>query len=380
MLPATKSDRPSLADVFPSCFGAVAASSNTLGLAPVDSAIVVLVDGLGAVPLAERAGHARTLSERLSKASTMSAGFPTTTASSLATLTTGTAPGEHGLVGYSVLDSDNDRVVNQLTGWDADLDPATWQRSPTMFERASEFDASAFVVAPEKFRSSGFTRAVLRGADYRSGASIEDRFDEALAISAAVERSVVYLYIAELDAVGHARGSASDAWIATLERIDAAVRDADSRLGRQTGMLVTADHGVIDTPEHAHILFDESSELVDAIRWVAGEPRCLQLHFDPEASDAERERTIAAWREHESARSWVLTRDEAVAAGWFGARVDPEVLPRIGDLIVAARKNVAYYDSRPKNQSARGMIGQHGSLSRDETAIPLLRFGAFAAA
>jgi hypothetical protein len=53
------------------------------------------------------------------------------------------------------------------------------------------------------------------------------------------------------------------------------------------------------------------------------------------------------------------------------------VLPRIGDVIVAARKRIAYYDSRPTDQSARGMIGQHGSLTDDERRIPLLGLGRY---
>jgi hypothetical protein len=57
--------------------------------------------------------------------------------------------------------------------------------------------------------------------------------------------------------------------------------------------------------------------------------------------------------------------------------VDAEVAPRIGDLIVAARKRIAYYDSRAASQKGRSMIGQHGSWSPEETTVPLLRFGAY---
>jgi hypothetical protein len=48
-------------------------------------------------------------------------------------------------------------------------------------------------------------------------------------------------------------------------------------------------------------------------------------------------------------------------------------------MIIAARRDIAYYDTRAPSQSGRNMVGQHGSLSTAETAIPLLRFGAFAA-
>jgi hypothetical protein len=74
----------------------------------------------------------------------------------------------------------------------------------------------------------------------------------------------------------------------------------------------------------------------------------------------------------------VVTRSEAIEAGWFG-EVLPEVVPRIGDLLVAARKNIAYYDARPgASAGGRSMVGQHGSWSPAERRVPLIGFGAYA--
>jgi hypothetical protein len=47
---------------------------------------------------------------------------------------------------------------------------------------------------------------------------------------------------------------------------------------------------------------------------------------------------------------------------------------------VAARRRVAYYDSRENNPSGRAMIGQHGSLTPEETRVPLIPLGQFAGA
>ncbi len=85
---------------------------------------------------------------------------------------------------------------------------------------------------------------------------------------------------------------------------------------------------------------------------------------------------LERWRATEGGRSWITTREDAIDSGWFGPEVAPEVEPRIGDIIVAARKAIAYYDSR---SSAGRMIGQHGSWTNEESSVPLLRFGAFAA-
>ncbi len=369
MLPGPQPGRVSLADVARSCLESTAGSANPLGLPAVQSAIVLLVDGLGADILRARDGHARTLAGELSKTTTIETGVPTTTASAIASLTTGTLPGEHGLVGYTVLDADHDRIVNQLSGWDDRLDPYTWQLVPTLFETAA---VAAYAVGPERYRDSGFSRAVLRGAQYRGSATILGRLE--LAVRLAREApAIVYVYAPELDQACHAHGWESQQWTDALEQVDSAVRTIVPTLGAGVGLVVTADHGVLDVPHHSHVLFDAEPELVAGVRFVAGEPRMLHLHLDQGVDAAA---LATTWRDAEGDRAWIATRAEAIEAGWFGP-VLPVVAPRIGDVLVAARKAVAYYDSRDATGHGRTMVGQHGSWSPAETRVPLLRFGAY---
>ena len=373
MLPALKTDGLSLADVMKSCLDAIRNAPNRLALPSVDNAIVVLIDGLGAEMLTARSGHARTLSGVFTPKSVIEAGFPTTTAAALASLTTGVAPGQHGLVGYSVLDPEHDRVVNQLSGWDDRLNPATWQLAPTLFETAVREGYEALAIGPERYLDSGFTRAVLRGARYVPAATIADRLERAALEIGRRGRRLVYVYVPELDQAAHAHGRDSHEWVSALETTDAAVRTLTVALGPRDGLLATADHGIVDIPQHSHVLLPDGP-LLDGVRFIAGEPRCLQLHVEP---GVDVNALVQRWRDSESERAWVVTRQEAIAAGWFGD-VRPEVLPRIGDVIVAARKAVAYYDGRLASPPGRSMVGQHGSWSSAELRVPLLRFGAFA--
>lgn len=377
MLPARRFSALRLADVFPSCLLAIEGESNVLGLPPVSQAIVVLADGLGAAAVRARAGHARFLSAHLKKADVIDGVFPSTTAAGIATLTTGMEPGVHGLVGYRVLDAEHDRVVNQLTGWDAGMDPATWQRERTVFERAADAGVPAFAIGIKRFADSGFTRAVLRGATYVTADSIADRFDAARRILASHPRALVYLYVSELDVTAHAKGWESTDWLTVLEDLDSQLARFAGELGRDAGLLVTADHGVIDVPASGHVLFDTVPELVDGVRHIGGEPRCIHLYLEPNQQRVTADSLAESWRSVEGERAWVMTRDEAVEAGFFG-RVGEAVRPRIGDVVVVARKRIAYYDTREPNQSGRSMVGQHGALTDEELRVPLVRSGAFA--
>lgn len=369
MLPAAKSHRFSLADVLPNCLEALAGRTGRLGLEPVTHAVVLLADGLGRAAIQAHRGHARTMASRIEQDQAISAAFPTTTASALATLTTGEPPGQHGMVGYKVLDPRTDQTVNQLNGFQA-TDAGYWQRRPTLFEKAQDAGVRSVAIGAPRHRDSGFTAAVLRGAHFVAGATVAERFARAKTELAAPGPALIYLYVAELDVEAHAHGLASARWVASLETLDAELAKLVDALGPRQGLLVTADHGMVDVPHGAQVVVP--AELLAGVRQVAGEPRCLQLYLeDGLAPDA----VARHWLEREDARAWVATRDEAITAGWFG-EVDPQVLPRIGDVLVAARKQFAYYVD--PNDTARRMVGQHGSLSAAETSVPLLRFGSFA--
>ncbi|KRC62619.1 hypothetical protein ASE14_01965 [Agromyces sp. Root81] len=376
MLPVPADTAPRLAGVLGSSMSAVQGVPNDLGLPQATAVVVVLVDGLGASNIQTRAGHARFLASRMAKRDVLRTVFPSTTAAAIATFATGRAPGEHGLVGYRVLDAAHDRLVNQLSGWDAGMRPEVWQRVPTLFETMRAAGIPSYAIGAARYADSGFTNAVLRGAEYRSGASIADRFAEADRILATGEHAVVYLYVPELDQAAHAHGWESDKWLGQLETLDSELAAFERRMPRGAGLLVTADHGVVDVPAHRHVFVDDRPELLVGVRYVGGEPRCLALYFEPGLEASARTALVERWREAEGHRSWVLSRDEAIEAGLYGP-VDDEVRDRIGDVIVAARAGIAYYDGREANRQAEAMIGQHGSLSDEETRVPLIRGGVF---
>ncbi|MFD1723012.1 alkaline phosphatase family protein [Amnibacterium endophyticum] len=361
MAPIVPTGRTGLAGLLPAALDAVAGRPNALRLPQRRGVVLLLVDGLGSEALAARAGHARVLSG----APRIDTGVPTTTAAALTTLATGRPPGEHGVVGYTALDPERDRVVNQLRGFDQDL-PDDWQRSGTVFERAAEEGMPAFAVGPRHYAGSGFTRQVLRGARYVGARTMEDRLTAA--VDATADGGIAYCYVPELDVAAHRDGWRSGAWTDALETLDGALSTALAGLRRGRTLLVTADHGILDVPEQAHVVLEDVPGLLDGVRHLAGEPRLLHVHLQPDADPGAH---ADRWRDALGARAQVLTRAEAVEAGWFGP-VDPVVAPRIGDLLVAASGRTACY--RAADDPGRGMVGQHGSWTPAERFVPLARF------
>ncbi|RZU61146.1 alkaline phosphatase family protein [Zhihengliuella halotolerans] len=342
---------------------------NTLGLPAARRVCVVMVDGLGLSLLKARGGHAPFLRRALESNRTLDVSFPTTTAASLASFATGATPAEHGIVGYDVVDPGTGHVVNQLGNWPGWLDPVQWQPHPTVLERAAEVVGVTTVSLPE-FASSQLTRAALRGGDFVGARSVQARVRAASESLAKHERSLVYLYFNELDKTGHRHGAGSLKWGEQLEELDFALRTLTKRLPASTLVLLTADHGMVDVPVKQRIDYSLHADLVAGVELTAGEPRAVQLHV---ADPARADRVADAWRAHFGAKVWVLTRDEAVAGGYFGSELRDGVAARIGDVLVLAREHeLALYDGRRVAPHAFDMVGQHGSLTRAEREVPLL--------
>ncbi|MCC6376042.1 MAG: alkaline phosphatase family protein [Microbacteriaceae bacterium] len=377
MLPGTATSQVSLAAVMPSGLEALLGRPNSLGLPRVKRMIVFVVDGLGANTILERSGHARTLAGAMTKRSFARSVFPSTTLSALTTITTGRQPGEHGMIGYAEFDPEHDRVVVPLSNWSPQMDPAKWQPLRTIFEQATEFGIASHAIGIERFRNSGFTAASLRGATFWGAETVAGRVQIALELLNTNEPVLIYVYAAEFDHALHEQGRLASKSMHALEELDAGITKLIAGLGPSDGLIVTADHGAVDVPKESQVLFDLNSHLIDGIRHVAGEPRALSLFFEPDASAELRAQTLQSWKAIEGDRALVFSREDAIAAGLFGAVISEHARSKIGEIVVAARKQIAYYDSRTATAQSLSMVGPHGSVSVEETRVPLLQFGAF---
>jgi hypothetical protein len=180
--------------------------------------------------------------------------------------------------------------------------------------------------------------------------------------------SLTYVYYGELDATGHRSGCGSEAWALQLGHVDLLVRQVAERLPSGSTLYVTADHGMVDVPGHVRLDFDAEPELRSGVRLLGGEARARHVYAEPGAAGD----VLAAWREILGAGFWVHPRDEAVAAGWFGPDVPERLLPRIGDVVAAARGDGAVVATRTEPRES-GMVGMHGSMTRREQLVPLLQ-------
>jgi hypothetical protein len=340
------------------------AAADRFGLPIADRACVVLVDGLGLLQLRERAGHAPFLRSRLADVRALTAGFPSTTATSMGLFGTGRGAGRTALAGYTVRNPRTAGLGN-LVSWEGVDEPEAWQREPSLTSAVHGAGIRVTSVGPALFRGSGLTRAALSGGRYVSADALGDRVDAAL--RALREPGLVYLYWGEVDKVGHQHGWRSAEWGDALAELDSELGRLARSLPRGTTLTVTADHGMVDVDRSAQRDVAASDALRSGVQLVAGEPRASHVHVEPGRAAEVAER----WRAELAGLALVVEREEAVAAGWFGEVLD-RVAPVLGDLVVVALDRASVVDSRTQTPHSVQLRGMHGSLTPGEMTVPLI--------
>ena len=328
--------------------------------------LLFLIDGFGANILEQYADHMPTMS-RMFRHGLIQTAFPSTTATSLATLTTGTMPGTHGMLGYTVqVPRSGGRLLNALK-WDERVDPENWQPVTTLFQQAMTAGINVTHVAAKRYENSGFTRAVFRGAQYKGANVVADLVSETKAALHSTP-SFVYLYVNDLDSAGHSDGVGSDKWIAALSMIDQMVSQLMKEVPRGTRIWVTSDHGMVNVEEK--IIIGQENPLLDGVSVVAGEPRARHIYLTND-SPAARADAASLWQQYLQDKALVITREEAISSNLFGVDVSADAVDRMGEIIAIARGGLVLLDAERADKEG-AMVGHHGGDSDVESQVGLL--------
>jgi hypothetical protein len=320
-----------------------------------DSAVVLLIDGLGSAMLEAEARSLPTIASLAT--GTLTTVVPSTTAAALTSLVTGAPPAEHGLVGYRM------RVDDGI------LDVLKWKMldgrdgaSPASVAPLPAFAGSPipFITRRTFLRTGGFTAAHLRGARLLGWKALSTLVVHCRQLAEEKEPLVVAYYDG-VDWVAHRFGLRDSFFPAELRSVDRLVDDLLAALPRGTALLVTGDHGHVHLDDRIGL-----DELADLVAAYAGDARFRYLYARPGAAA----NLEAAASERFGDDAWVLSRARLIDEGWFGpVPPAPLVADRIGDVVLAARRPVAFLD--PTHPIEYGLQSAHGSLTAEEMFVPL---------
>jgi hypothetical protein len=331
--------------------------------------VLLVVDGLGHQYLQSHDGALRKhLRGRITSV------FPSTTASAIPTFLTGLAPQQHGLTGWNMYFREIGAVVAPLpfrvrTGRhalrEAGVTPATLFGLTPLFDR---LPLPCHVVSPKNIIHSDFNVA-LSGRAQRHG---YDSLDEMAALIANLMRSAtpsyVHAYWPQLDSLAHEYGVHSEPVAEAFAALDAAfARLVELAHASGSRLIVTADHGFIDTDETIDL--DDHPALRETLLLpLCGEPRMAYAYVR-----AGREAAFEGYVLGQLAGKVQLFRSEAVLReGWLGpGAAHPALADRIGDYVLVPRGRAILRDWL-KGETRYAHVGVHGGLSAAEMFVPLV--------
>lgn len=327
---------------------------------PIQSArqiVLLVLDGLGWEQLQHRRHLAPTLAAMSGGPITSVA--PTTTSTALTSITTGTPPAEHGVLGYRI--AVGDEVLNVLR-WTTPSGDARQTIDPGQFVRRRPFGGRPVpVVTRAEFANTGFTMGHLVGTRLR-GWRVTSTIPVEVAGALAAGDPFVYAYYDGVDKVAHEYGLGAH-YDAELRAADALVADLLRALPAGGVLVVTADHGQVEVGDRCITI---APDVLADVTMLSGEGRFRWLHTAPE----DREKVAARALDHYGDMAWVMTRDQVEAAGWFGGALTGDLAARIGDVALLPFTPHAFVD--PHDTGELRLVSRHGSLTPAEAWVPLV--------
>jgi hypothetical protein len=339
----------------------------------VTNLILLVIDGLGADYLARHSPQGL-LSRHLRGAITSV--FPSTTATAIPCFLTGEAPQQHGLTGWFTWLRELGCVMTVLPGHPryggggyrlAVIDPARFYGLTPVFRR---LQTPSVVVSPNYIAGSDFNRALSAGASTIPFDGLAAMFRAtAAALRRTREPRYFYLYWPKLDTLGHVHGIESPMAVRHLAEIEQALTDfLVQAAGTDTLVLVTADHGQVDTSPADRIDLADHQPLAQSLTVpLCGEPRTAFCYLRPGQVETFTDYCGTRF----AGRVEVVPSQTLIDRGLFGLGTPhPRLAERIGDLTLLMQGNNVINERLP-GETPHVQVGAHGGLSQAEMLVPL---------
>lgn len=350
--------------------------------------VLVLVDALGYNQLVRlmNAGKAPLWQKQLEKGKLfpLTSISPSTTASALTTIWTGTTPNQHGVIGYEMWLKELGLIMNNILHTPitfkgdigglsrAGFEPTRFMNQIPLGQRFSKYGVESHAFLPAGIANSGLSMMHLPGSHLHAFTAESDMFLNMrdLLNAPSRQRRFVYSYWSYVDGLMHRYGTYDERVTEQFFDFSNAffrllVSGLTEQAKKDTLILVTADHGSVETPVDEHF---NLANHPDFRKLLTMSPTCegrLPFFYLKQGSEsAVREYFEQAW----PGKFILLTRQQVLDLKLLGNGQDhPDIEERIGDLVAIPRANAYLWWP----EKANTMQGRHGGLHPDEMLVPL---------
>ena len=300
--------------------------------------------------------------------------FPSTTAAAVTTLSTGATPAEHGVLSWHLHLHDLGLVGavlpgRTLTGTPLAGDDFNLRRYLGLPSYLSSVRRHKRLLSFGELGRSPYSNAGTRWNGYGAYNTLRGMELQTVRFARKGGRGIAYVYWPMYDTLCHRKGVQATETRRHLAEIDASLGRLTSRLaGTGTLLLVTADHGVVDSPPPSRIDLAAVPGLLDCLALLpAGDGRQVSCFVRPGRVG----RFHDVLERHLVEACVCITGEELLESGLLGpGRPHPALQNRVGDYVLLARDDYAFQVAASLTK-ARVHKGNHGGLSSDEVYVPL---------
>lgn len=337
--------------------------------------VVVLVDGYGLDSWRRDRDH-HDLLDRLSRrgrVTPLTSIYPSETAAAITTFETGTLPAQHSSIGWNVYDPQTDRSFVSLSGEvkrgdePGSIAPEAAPDVETVYPGLSEAGIDCHRLQPFDRQSPDVTQHTYDGLDALGSRLLS-------VVEKSTPPAYVYAYLPDIDAISHDAGTHSPEFQETLRAICGVLESwldgLSTSVAAETLLVVTADHGHVDTDPARNVDLSERARLMECLErhddgspvTMAGSPRNVHLHIRDGTDDKVR-------RILSDLDATLVSRETAIDSDLFGdCEPTDRFRRRCGDLVCTPRRLGTWFGDEEPDELE--LVGMHGGLHPREMLVP----------
>ncbi len=316
--------------------------------------------------------------------------FPSTTAATLTTISSGLTPQEHGLPEWVTYFKEIDTIINTLPfsplgeeGRDLlsemRVDPRILFKGETIYHELKKAGVKSFCANNESHAYSAYSKQIHKGS---KTIPFFNPFDLIAKLKKVLEkekeRSYFYVYIDDVDYSAHKDGPNSERFLKELARLSYFFKEflkrIDKKVAKDTIVLIAADHGQINVYPEKTLYLNMYQELANSFQrsekgrriLPTGSPRDVFLHIEQDRL----EEVYDFLSKKLDGKAKIIMSEDAISLNLFGiGKPTSEFKDRIGNLLILPYRNNTIWYEHIKGKKFDS-LGHHGGLSKNEMLVP----------
>ena len=347
-------------------------------LADDETVILLIIDGLGYNFLSNNGRESFLFKNLKGKMSTV---FPTTTSAAMTTFYSGLAPQNHAIPAWFTYLKELGMISVimpfGMRGYSLHLEKNNIHFSDICsFKKFfAHLKYDYFSILPKEYKGSAYSNFILEGSSQIGYENLDDLLEKILSTASrtsGTKKKYISAYWPRFDTISHNNGIQSQAAINHFRELDKKIAKFSLKLKEKDSkfrLLITADHGLIDTtPEHTIWLKDHPKLYETLTMPVCGETRAPFFYVRP-SKVTDFENYIKNHLNH----AGELIKGEALIKKQYFGLFEPnkQLFNRIGDYILLMKDNYIFRDQLI-GETRHELVGNHGGLSSDELYVPLI--------